>query len=124
MPIIIKSQIEGYRRAGMAHSKTPVTHPDGTFSETQVAQLEADPRITLTLDAATDSTDSNATNSGAMDPQRLAELVAHITQLDKDNESLWMDSGAPKASSMPNGTSAAERDAAWDAFIAQLDAEG
>ena len=124
MPIIVKSKIEGYRRAGMAHSKAPVTHPDGTFSEAQIAQLKADPRITVTLEPTADSPDSSSSDSGSMDSQRLAELVAHIAQLDKEDESLWTEGGAPKTSAMPSGTNAAERDAAWGAFVAQLDAEG
>lgn len=126
MPIIVKSQIEGYRRAGMAHSKAPTTHPDGTFSEAQIAQLKADPRITVTSESSDDSSDSSGSEASrpVVEEQRLAELVAHIGQLDKDNASLWMDSGAPKTAAMPSGTSAAERDAAWDTFVAQLDAEG
>ena len=126
MPIIVKSKIEGYRRAGMAHSKAPVTHPDGTFSEAQIAQLKADPRITVTFESTADSSGSSGseTSGPVVEEQRLAELVAHIGQLDKDNEFLWTEGGAPKTSAMPSGTSAAERDVAWDAFVAQLDAEG
>lgn len=125
MSIIVKSEIEGYRRAGMAHSKTPVTHPDDTFSEAQIAQLKADPRITVMFESADDSSDSSGpeTSGTVVENERLAELVAHIAQLDKDDESLWTEGGAPKTSAMPSGTNAAERDFAWDAFVAQLDAE-
>ncbi|MGO2233105.1 MAG: HI1506-related protein [Marinomonas sp.] len=121
MPIIINSKIEGYRRAGMAHSKTPVTHPDDTFSEAQLAQLKADPRITVTLDTVADSSDSNSGDSGAMDAPRLAELVAHIASLDKENEALWKQDKTPKADAFPKGTTAEERAAAWEAYVAQLD---
>lgn len=121
MPIIIKSDIEGYRRAGMAHSKTPVTHADGTFSETQLAQLEADSRITVTLDTVADSSSSNANDSGGMDAPRLAELVAHIASLDKENAALWKQDNTPKADAFPKGTTAEERAAAWEAYLAQLD---
>lgn len=123
MSITIKSKIEGYRRAGMAHSKTSVTHADGIFSETQIAQLKADPRITITFDDATDSSNQSTfeASGSVVEEQRLAELVAHITELDKDDGSLWMDNSAPKVSAMPNGTSAAERDAAFAAYVESLD---
>ena len=128
MSIEIRSSIEGFRRAGVAHSKAAQTYPDGFFSEEQIKQLQAEPRlfVTITLDEADDSSDPSSpeTSGPVVEEQRLAELVAHIGQLDKDNESLWMESGAPKTAAMPSGTSAAERDAAWDAFVAQLDAEG
>lgn len=124
MPIIIKSSIEGFRRAGMAHSKTPIEHADGTFTPAQIKQLEAEPRISVTItEGKQGSSNPSLNDSGAMDADRLASLVEHIASLDKDDASLWMDSGAPKASAMPNGTSAAERDAAWDAFVVQLDGE-
>ena len=126
MSITIKSKIEGYRRAGMAHSKTSVTHADGIFSEAQIKQLQADPRLAVEItEGSLDSTGENSGVSGAVDSQRLGELVTHIGQLDKDDVSLWMDNGSPKVSAMPNGISASERDTAFAAYVESLDgAEG
>ncbi|WP_417594983.1 HI1506-related protein [Oceanospirillum sp.] len=136
MPITIVSTLEGYRRAGMAHSKTPVSHPDGTFSKQQLAQLQADPRITITLDTPAgalsapediaDPAGAEPETEGVLDDEalagdlmsgdELADLVAHISELDSKDAELWMTNGAPKTSAMPSGTSADERDAAWAAY--------
>lgn len=135
MPITIVSTLEGYRRAGMAHSKTPVSHPDGTFSKQQLAQLQADPRITITMDgvlvegaAAQDAQASPADSAsaepeaqGQLDDGQLASLMTCIAELDSENPELWTSDKKPKVESLPEGTTAKERDEAWDAYIAQLD---
>lgn len=125
MQVIIKSSINGFRRAGMAHSKESATHPDGTFTPAQIKQLQAEPRLTVTIkgDASdkTDSSNSNPDIQGPMDAERLRELVAHIASLDKENEALWKQDQTPKADAFPKGTTADERAAAWEAYLAQLD---
>jgi len=45
--IKIKATKEGFRRAGVAHSKTFKEYPDDFFSEEQLAQLEAEPMIVI-----------------------------------------------------------------------------
>lgn len=45
--IRITSQQDGYRRAGTAHSVKAVEHPPGTFTAEQLAQLQADPRLSV-----------------------------------------------------------------------------
>lgn len=41
--IRITSRIEGFRRAGMRHSKTPTDHPVDTFTSEQLDQLDDEP---------------------------------------------------------------------------------
>ncbi|WP_199052941.1 HI1506-related protein [Aquitalea sp. ASV15] len=36
---------DGFRRAGMAHSATPTEHPDDTFSQEQLQELQAEPLL-------------------------------------------------------------------------------
>jgi len=124
--------LEGYRRAGMAHSKTPVSHPDGTFSKQQLAQLHADPRITITLDTAegvlsapedtADSASAEPEAQGLLDDGQLASLRTCIAELDTNNLELWTSDKKPKTEALPEGTTAKERDEAWDAYIGSLDA--
>ncbi|MCR5855991.1 HI1506-related protein [Mesorhizobium sp. J428] len=45
--IQIKSKVEGFRRAGIAHSRTPTEHPIGTFNPDQVEALLAEPHLTV-----------------------------------------------------------------------------
>ncbi|PKR90874.1 hypothetical protein CXZ10_05860 [Pleomorphomonas diazotrophica] len=45
--IRITSRIEGFRRAGMRHSKAPVEHPIDRFSDEQLALLEKEPNLTV-----------------------------------------------------------------------------
>ncbi|MPZ57612.1 MAG: hypothetical protein GEU91_14155 [Rhizobiales bacterium] len=43
----ISAQRDGYRRAGMAHSKVGAVHPIDSFTPDQLAMLRGDPRLTL-----------------------------------------------------------------------------
>jgi hypothetical protein len=128
MQVTIKSSIKGFRRAGMAHSNESVAHPDGTFTAAQIKQLQAEPRLTVTIkgdaSATTDSSNTNSNPQGPMDAERLRELVAHIASLDKENEALWKQDKTPKADAFPKGTTAEERAAAWEAYVASLDNGG
>ena len=131
MPITIVSKLEGYRRAGMAHTKTPVSHPDDTFSKQQLAQLQADPRITITLDTAEDALSApediadpagaEPEAQGLLDDGQLASLMTCIAELDTENPELWTSDKKPKVESLPEGTTAKERDEAWDAYVVELD---
>lgn len=40
--IRITALADGFRRAGMAHSATPTEHPDDTFSQEQLQELQAE----------------------------------------------------------------------------------
>jgi hypothetical protein len=50
----IRAKRHGFRRCGMAHSATPTVHPDGTFSDSQVATLKTDPMLVV-KEIATDA---------------------------------------------------------------------
>jgi hypothetical protein len=45
----IKAQRDGYRRAGVAHTKAPVDHAHDTFSPAQLEQLQADPNLSVSV---------------------------------------------------------------------------
>ncbi|MBU2967062.1 HI1506-related protein [Amphritea sp. 2_MG-2023] len=115
--VIICSAGTGYRRAGEVFQQGRNEFPVDHFTEAQLEQLRNDRRTEL-LEGET-AADSEA--QGAVDAQRLAELVAHIGTLDTEDKSLWKEDGSPKASAYPKGTTAEARDAAWDVFIADLD---
>ena len=43
--IRIKSQREGFRRCGVAHSTQWVEYPEGSFTEEQIKALKAEPML-------------------------------------------------------------------------------
>lgn len=43
----IRAHRDGYRRGGMAHSTTARVHPASAFTQAQLEQLQADPRIMI-----------------------------------------------------------------------------
>ncbi len=59
--ITIVSKVAGFRRCGMAHPDTAVTHKAGTFTDEQIARLEAEPMLVVT-DAAGEEAADTASN--------------------------------------------------------------
>ncbi len=45
--IRISSKREGFRRCGIAHTVTPVDYPDDRWSPAELAQLRAEPMLTV-----------------------------------------------------------------------------
>lgn len=45
--IRIQSRVEGFRRAGIAHSVTPVDYPDSQFDDEALAALQAEPLLVV-----------------------------------------------------------------------------
>lgn len=45
--IRISSKREGFRRCGIAHTVTPVDYPDDRWSPAELAQLKAEPMLTV-----------------------------------------------------------------------------
>ena len=45
--ITITSKRDGFRRCGVAHRDVPVTWPDGSFTEEQIAILRAEPALVV-----------------------------------------------------------------------------
>ena len=118
--LIISAAHPGYRRGGVALEQGANQFDRDQFSDEQLSQLENDPRLTLAFNDVAE-TDPDSAEQGGLEPDRLAELVSHIKELDQKNADLWTRDGSPKASSFPKGTTAEERAAAWDAFTDQLD---
>jgi hypothetical protein len=48
--VSIIARTAGFRRCGMAHSLDEVTHVGGTFTVDEVAILQADPQLIVTLE--------------------------------------------------------------------------
>ncbi len=121
--VVISAASSGYRRGGVPLAQGPNVFDVDRFNEAQLEQLRDDPRITLAEGAAAETVETNTGDNpqGAVAAERLAELVAQIGQMDKEDAALWKEDGSPKASAYPKGTTAEERDAAWEAFTADLD---
>ncbi len=47
--IRITSKQEGFRRAGMAHTKAPRLYPDGRFTPAELAALAAEPLLVVEI---------------------------------------------------------------------------
>ena len=45
--IRITAKAEGFRRAGVAHPATPTEYADDAFTAAQLAQLKAEPMLTV-----------------------------------------------------------------------------
>ncbi len=103
----------GYRRANVSFEQGANEFDADTFSDEQLAQLKQDPRLVFQGDPV--AAKSN-------DEHSLESLVEHLKGLDKDDASLWKQDKTPKASAFPAGVSAEQRDAAWSALVAELDA--
>lgn len=142
MPIRITSAIEGFRRAGVSHPKSPTTYPDHFFTEEQRAQLEAEPRLVVEHIDADQITDPATDPQGAVEPDHvsgtveatttteigeganlLQPLIDIIASLDPHNDALWNKDGSPKASNFPAGTTSEMRWSAWEMHQAQLDSQ-
>ena len=47
--IRISATRDGFRRCGMAHTRVPVDHPDGTFSAEEIEVLQNEPLLSVTV---------------------------------------------------------------------------
>jgi hypothetical protein len=47
--IRITSKKDGFRRCGIAHPATPTEYPDGHFKKAVLAELQAEPMLTVEL---------------------------------------------------------------------------
>jgi hypothetical protein len=47
--IRITARRDGFRRAGLAHPARPIEHPAEAFTAEQLAQLQAEPMLTVEL---------------------------------------------------------------------------
>ncbi len=75
MPIRINSAVNGFRRAGVAHPNKPTDYPDDFFSKSELAQLEAEPRLVVEFikSEEADQPDSSAGQEGALEPDSISD---------------------------------------------------
>mgnify|MGYP007060997984 CR=1 FL=1 len=96
----------GLRRGGMRHPAGPVDHPAGSFSKVQLAQLAAEPAITLerlTLEAEPKSDTNTQGRSGTA---REASSTDVGTQVDQDTGQADVGTQSAAQSSADPGLSA------------------
>ncbi|MDO2837141.1 HI1506-related protein [Escherichia coli] len=77
--ITITSKRDGFRRCGVAHRDVPVTWPDGSFTDEQIAILRAEPALVVHLGAVSGDDDKLKIAQG-----RIQELEAVVLQLNVD----------------------------------------
>ncbi|HIH9461077.1 TPA: HI1506-related protein [Klebsiella variicola subsp. variicola] len=77
--ITITSKRDGFRRCGVAHRDVPVTWPDGSFTDEQIAILRAEPALVVHLGAVSGDDDKLKIAQG-----RIKELEAVVLQLNDD----------------------------------------
>lgn len=116
--IKIQAKIDGFRRAGVAHSMKPIEYEDDFFSDHQMKLLEDEPNLIITK-----------SDSDKSDPPAKEELlVTAISKLDTDkaNKGHWTGKGAPQTAALEAvlkemlgksvTVSAAERNAAYETY--------
>ncbi len=74
--ITITSKRDGFRRCGVAHRDVPVTWPDGSFTDEQIAILRAEPALVVHPGAVSGDDDKLKIAQG-----RIQELEAVVLQL-------------------------------------------
>ncbi|BCS94610.1 hypothetical protein DSLASN_02420 [Desulfoluna limicola] len=109
MPIVIRSTHEGFRRCGIAHAKAAVTYPDERFTDEEVAQLKAEPRLLVEVT-------EDKKEPGKMNEADALSLLEAARKAIADGDVIG--SGAPKTEAMAKilgvpFVSAAQRDDAW-----------
>ena len=77
--ITITAKRDGFRRCGVAHRDVPVTWPDGSFTDEQIAILRAEPALVVHLGAVSGDDDKLKIAQG-----RIQELEAVVLQLNDD----------------------------------------
>lgn len=77
--ITITSKRDGFRRCGVAHRDVPVTWPDGSFTDEQIAILRAEPALVVHLGAVSGDDEKLKIAQG-----RIQELEAVVLQLNDD----------------------------------------
>jgi hypothetical protein len=76
----ITSRVEGFRRAGVPHSKTPTDYPLETFTRAQLKALEAETRLTVEVLEAEDE-EPKTKRPNATETIKLIEAVKNLSEL-------------------------------------------
>ncbi|ENM6044721.1 hypothetical protein AB8H57_002775 [Vibrio parahaemolyticus] len=122
--LVVSAAHDGYRRAGMAFKNGKNLLPASQFTETQLAQIQADPHLRYELHQedldggdASGAVDGVSGNVGLMDA---------IKQLDPSNDAHFTKSGKPELKALSailgRNVTGAERDEAWSAMQEAADA--
>ncbi len=126
---IFNSAHEGYRRAGVAFNAGENLFASNVFTDSQLSQIDSDPRLTVRPYPEDDTPDSS---SGAMDASDLSKcvdesLIKAISQLDLNVPGHFTQDGKPDtkalSSLLKRKVSAKERDSAWANIQANADNE-
>lgn len=81
--ITITAKRDGFRRCGVAHCDVPVTWPDGSFTDEQIAILRAEPSLVVHLGPVSGDDDKLKAALG-----RVQELETVVLQLKEDSVGL------------------------------------
>lgn len=81
--ITITAKRDGFRRCGVAHRDVPVTWPDGSFTDEQIAILRAEPSLVVHTGAISGDDDKLKAALG-----RVQELETVVLQLKEDSVGL------------------------------------
>ncbi|ELI8805872.1 hypothetical protein RSL93_004613 [Klebsiella michiganensis] len=81
--ITITAKRDGFRRCGVAHRDVPVTWPDGSFTDEQIAILRAEPSLVVHLGPVSGDDDKLKAALG-----RVQELETVVLQLKEDSVGL------------------------------------
>lgn len=104
---------DGFRRGGVVHSTKPKVWAVNKFTDQQIAQIEAEPKIVAEIfEEAEDDHDTHE------DADRLGEIVVAIKGLDPESD--YTNNDGPKVNALGKAVgfdiSADERDEAWKLF--------
>ena len=113
--ITITSKRDGFRRCGVAHRDVPVTWPDGSFTDEQIAILRAEPALVVHLGAGSGDDDKLKTALA-----RIQELEVQLKDVTSDRDLLLVTLELQKASQSP----AASDNAADDTTALTLQTAG
>ncbi|CAG9412113.1 MULTISPECIES: HI1506-related protein [Providencia] len=92
MPIIITAKVNGFRRCGIAHSDTATEYSDDHFTKEQLATLQAEPMLVVSVgnhDMAQKSSDAGADKQIAALKAEVTRLQAEVEHLTKSNTELY-----------------------------------
>lgn len=78
--ITITSKNPGFRRCGVAHPATPTNHADTAFSKAELALLQAEPMLTVTMAA------DKPSRANAGDTIKAVEEARDVAELDQYKE--------------------------------------
>ncbi|TQQ34448.1 HI1506-related protein [Vibrio cholerae] len=129
--LVICAAHSGYRRAGVEFQKGENVFAGDSFSDNQIAQIEADPRLKFVLQAnaaeITPITQGDNT-AGLLDSTGVSTALSFgdaIAQLDRNNPDHFTSAGKPQLGAleplMQQPLTAKQRDELWEAHNALPD---